>query len=529
MGAGAPLRDNEGNVITKATPFQKQIAAPPVTIHPNPATTVLDPSLLMQLANSGLFSTAAASAPGNPLEALLKQFLAQQSVSSSYAASPVAVASTDPMAIAAASADMTFARGQVDVDKLPPWQRDEMLRKQKQLNDHQDSLKRQMDEKKRLKDLELQKEQEREDRENQKLEKERRELEERYRRDPADSVIPTLAGKKQAAFGEEEQYGSHSAAQTNPTLRNATGDHAKSNGAGDAQDAVQRYLQAQAEAEALKKSKFKSKRVQGAEASDNSNNTPPPQRIYSPPLPTMRKKQESSMDDEMPTQQPMARASSPPLPAQRKTQRDAEEPFTDFAPLDMVSPPPPPPLVERKPSRTDPTPPVFPDRKRSTDSQVDGKTKSVLEQLSMIKQELERERHQIQKELDRRKSSSPVLRRPERSVRDSPAVERHESPSASHAALSNSDSAPTGSPILDRILANIQASNEALSQRDAPSNQRDAPTSNQRMSARSQRGSMSRNDSDIDGILSKQDKKLQKQEMELDGLRQDVDKHAKLK
>jgi hypothetical protein len=170
-----------------------------------------------------------------------------------------------------------------------------MLRKQRQHQDTQDILKKQMEEKMRLKKLEEEKKKEEDMRELQRLEIERKELEERFKQDELLKAAAAAAAKEKD--------------KAMPVL---TPEEAKKKAK---EDAMEGFLRAQKEAAELKRSKFLAKRQLGEnlrrQSSDmNSTATIAPSTIRSksPPIPALQKGSEPDAP----------RTKSPPLPALQK-------------------------------------------------------------------------------------------------------------------------------------------------------------------------------------------------------------------
>jgi hypothetical protein len=165
------------------------------------------------------------------------------------------------------------------VSKLPQWQQDDILRKQKTIHDNQEALQRQIDERNRYKALQEQQEKEREMREQARIEREQKELSDRYSRDTSGGALPTQL-KKDA----EKTQSSEPPVSKQEAMAKAR------------EEAAEKLLQAQAEAEELKRNKFKSKRVH--DQPDERRDSVAPKRTTSPPLPGQRRNTNATMIDE---------------------------------------------------------------------------------------------------------------------------------------------------------------------------------------------------------------------------------------
>ena len=131
------------------------------------------------------------------------------------------------------------------MENMPDWQREERELKQKKINENQQLLKEQMEERARVKEAEKKKIQDYDKREQERIERDLKELEERYKREESEkSTMNEAVGKK---------------SQT--TARPSSKGAAKDQSIDKARDiAAEKFLQAQKEAEELKKNRFKAKR-----------------------------------------------------------------------------------------------------------------------------------------------------------------------------------------------------------------------------------------------------------------------------
>jgi hypothetical protein len=429
------------------------------------------------MSNPSPTSTFGQPSAFNNVEALLRQFLAGQAQPQGVANQPAAPSSsTVQPKMDSPNMDSSFHRGNVDMDKLAPWQRDEILRKQKQLADNQEALKRQIEEKNRLKEVELQKEKDRERKEQERLDREQRELEERYKREN-DAPIPTLAGKKD---GGDNPFKSAPAASKD----NAAAAKMQSQ---DGLTAEQRYLQAQAEAEALRKNKFKHKRANGGASNAEdlalpSTSTTLPStsdfqapRAASPPIPTLRanksatpQQQESLVGRNSPRLTPTVAQSSmnqavnlshDEMPVGRRkspVQRSRMADIDSTSDHRMASPSQP---KQRKNS---------PKARNSYELNDDDPMREIMEQLSDIKHHLARQQDNIQEARNHRTARQPfeMWSSPStssaaprgRQMVDMPAIRTAQEP-----AVQSSDNF-SGDMLLARIIAKAHASeNEDVS------------------------------------------------------------------
>lgn len=167
-----------------------------------------------------------------------------------------------PTSPTSANTEKTFLRGVVRKDQLPDWKREELERKQKQLAEHQALLKQQMEERERQKEIQKKKQQEEDERERERIARDLRELEERYRQERELVGDKDVIGKKGGSGTASGSTKTQSTRGPNPSLDAAR------------DIAMEKYLQAQKEAEELKKAKFKSKRAQSR---DESNQNVPSQ------------------------------------------------------------------------------------------------------------------------------------------------------------------------------------------------------------------------------------------------------------
>ncbi|KAJ3134603.1 hypothetical protein HDU90_004935 [Geranomyces variabilis] len=280
-----------------------------------------------------------------------------------------------------------FQRGQRK--DMPSWERDELQKRQKLQQDHQDSLRRQMAEREATKAAAIAAQKAEDKREADRLQREHDALQEKYAREAAEEREKAEAERVEAAKKKAEME-------------------------------KEQERRDQAFRERAQKGGEKSRRKRAEAAADTAQTAQPAPRPYSPPIPTHRNSvtnnpppfrsnsppipahanksaeqhhQASTSDphnrqphDEH-QQQPF-RSSSPPIPAVRaKLEREASE--------HAIGPPPPQsrerePLQHAVPRTNPPDDDAMPD------------TRAVLQQLIAIQQELAREDAAIQSELHSR-------------------------------------------------------------------------------------------------------------------------------
>lgn len=184
----------------------------------------------------------------------------------------------------AASADQRFLRGVVDLDKLPQWQRDELLNKQQQQFDQQQELQHQIDAKQRDKFSKQQQQQQAELGIQQRLERERHELEDQYQREKAnEAAIKTGAASNNGVDlpTSTQMRSTISTNQHKPTDASPFSGKPQS----DEERRNELYLKAKEEAEELKRNKFKAIREAHRRISTDSVAVVDVERSESPPLP----------------------------------------------------------------------------------------------------------------------------------------------------------------------------------------------------------------------------------------------------
>ncbi|KAJ3159063.1 hypothetical protein HDU86_001962 [Geranomyces michiganensis] len=275
-----------------------------------------------------------------------------------------------------------FQRGQRK--DMPTWERDELQKRQKVQQDHQESLRRQMAEREAKKAAALAAQKEEDKREADRLQREHEALQEKYAREAAEE-----RRKVEAAQAEE--------AKKKLELQQ------------------EQERRDQAFREQAQKGGEKSRKKRAEAAADTAQPSQPAPRPYSPPIPTHRKSVTNppppfrSNSPPIPTLANRSgmphRPTSPPIPTHRQTQDGHyPEPFRSSSPPipavraklereaseHAIGPPPAQPRAEEPRQQA---------RASHPEDEAMPDTKAVLQQLIAIQQELAREDAAIQSEL----------------------------------------------------------------------------------------------------------------------------------
>ncbi|KAJ3172906.1 hypothetical protein HDU87_007742 [Geranomyces variabilis] len=280
-----------------------------------------------------------------------------------------------------------FQRGQRK--DMPSWERDELQKRQKLQQDHQDSLRRQMAEREATKAAAIAAQKAEDKREADRLQREHDALQEKYAREAAEEREKAEAARVEAAKKKAEME------KEQERRDQAFREQAQKGGE------KSRKKRAEAAADTAQTAQPAPRPYSPPIPTHRNSvaNNPPPFRSNSPPIPTHANKSAeqhhqalaSDLRNRQPhdehQQQPF-RSSSPPIPAVRaKLEREASE--------HAIGPPPPQPQ-DREPSHHVVQRTIHPDDDAMPD------TRAVLQQLIAIQQELAREDAAIQSELHSR-------------------------------------------------------------------------------------------------------------------------------
>ena len=271
-GAGAPIRDGKGDIVTNAKRYVRDKEAG--------LTDNFDESLQYQTHQHQQQQQQQYNSPMGD----------QQQRNNPPPRSDVFPAGRDSnfppqpplMAGIGADGEKTFLRGQVNLDDMPPWQRDDFLKKQKKQVEMQNALQAQMIERDAKKREELRIEKEEERREMDRVDKEQEHLKRKFEEDQKrrkPDGMDDIKSKAPMTKGEDLKK--------------------------KQQLAEEAYVRAKAETEALKGKNRRGGRNGGSE--ENVGSEPqrradsPPRRGDSPPIPTVASQ----------------RSMSPPLPSMK--------------------------------------------------------------------------------------------------------------------------------------------------------------------------------------------------------------------
>jgi hypothetical protein len=178
-----------------------------------------------------------------------------------------------------------FLRGVVDVDKMPEWQKQQMLQKQMQTQTVQDILAKQILERKELKKMEIERQRQEERLELERIEKERIEMENKFKaekqQEKAIALNKESDNKIEMSVKENVKT---SVKQENTSIKTAK------------EIAEEKFLQAQREAEEMKRNKFKAKRAHRDHEEPQNEEKAVEYRSSSPPIPTLQGKVKQSSD-----------------------------------------------------------------------------------------------------------------------------------------------------------------------------------------------------------------------------------------
>ncbi|KAJ3039701.1 hypothetical protein HDV00_011933 [Rhizophlyctis rosea] len=274
-GAGAPARNQDGTISGRRMqlppqPHPHPRAPPPGSMYPPSNTTQ----------QGGEYATQDIFANGNFIEQV-------RGLASSMSHHPtIDVAGGQSRGGAGGTAthmptpqhplpDQSFVRGRVNMDSMPPWQRDDLLRKQRLQQDQEDGLKRQMAEREAEKARQRERQRKEDEADQARLVREQVMLKERYARE-----IEEAKRKEEEARKENERVQAERAAKLK------------------AQEAARNeYLQKQREKEDRERDAAGNKGGASPHTARHDHPTLPPApapvaeyRSNSPPIPTIAKK-----------------------------------------------------------------------------------------------------------------------------------------------------------------------------------------------------------------------------------------------